>query len=221
MRLSLLCACQVIRLFEEENLVVEPNAQQFYTCCNVVSRPKAQSKEPSPCTDEELQKSLDRLKETLPEDFEWPHREGLAQVLHRVPTAWLTNVKVDVTTHLVDRMGRWFVVRLAADIDQPGITEEDLWTIARRVVATLTWNEDRAIAQALSAGKPVPAPPPHVKPDGIDKLLGAAALEKLPALNQETKDCIWKLFDGTLMAHIKGALPLCPSNFGKAAYDKR
>ena len=105
MRLSLLCACQVIRLFEEENLVVEPDAQQFYTCCNVVSRPKAQSKEPSPCTDEALQVSLDRLKETLPEDFEWPHREGLAQVLHRVPTAWLTNVKVDVTTHLVDRMG--------------------------------------------------------------------------------------------------------------------
>jgi hypothetical protein len=85
----------------------------------------------------------------------------------------------------------------------------------------LTWDEDRAIAQALSAGKPVPSPPAYVTPDGIDKLLGAAVLEKLPALNQETKDCIWGLFEGKLLVHIKGALPLCPSNFGKASYDKK
>ena len=113
-------------------------AHLFYTCCNVVSRPDSQTEELTPCTDERLRKSLDCLKKALPKDFEWPHRGGLAQVLNRVSTAWLTNVKVDVTTHLADRMRRWFVVRLAAAIDQPGITEDHLWTISRRIVATLT-----------------------------------------------------------------------------------
>jgi hypothetical protein len=187
----------------------------------VVSREDSQTEELTPGTDEALQQSLDLLKSTLPEDYPWPHREGLVQALKRESTTWLTNVKVDVTSHLAERMVRWIVVRLEVVIDQPGIAEGHLWTIARHIVSTLTWHEEKEVARALADGKPVPSPPSYVKPDGIDELLDAAVLEKLPALDQETKDHIWRLFEGTLLAQIGGALPLCSSNFGKRADDER
>ena len=198
-------------------------AHLFYTCCNMVSRETSQDQEPSPGTDKALQESLERLKSTLPKDFEWDHREGLAQVLDRGGTAWLTNVMVDVTNHLTARMIKWIVVRLSGVIGQRGIAEKHLWMIARRIVDTLTWDEDGATIQALNAGEAIPSPPTYVKPDDIDGLLGAAVLKNLPALDQETKGHIWELFEGTLLVHIGGALPLCPSNFGKGkpAYDKR
>ena len=193
----------------------------FYTCCNVVSRPDARAEEPSWCEDEKLRESLERMKSTLPEDFEWPDRGGLVQALTRGATAWLTNVKVDITSHLADRMAQWIVIWLAGVIGQRGITEKHMWTIADRIVGSLTWDEKKAEKHARSAGESVPAPPDYVKPDDIDGLLGAAVLNKLPALDQETKDHIWELFDETLLPHIGGALPLCPSNFGKAVYDPR
>lgn len=105
--------------------------------------------------DDELQESLELLKSTLPKDFAWPHREGLVQALQRESVAWLTNVRVDVTSHLADRMVRWIVIRLEVAIDQ------------------------------------------------------------------RTKDRIWKLFKGELLEHIGGDLPLCPSNFGKRAEDEK
>lgn len=196
-------------------------AQQFHTCCNVVSRPTEQDEEPTRCEDKALRKSLELLKEKLPKDFKWPHREGLVQALNRESTTWLTNAKVDVTSHLASRMTRWIVVKLNDVIDQREITETHKWTIAHRIVSTLTWDEEKEVAQALADGKRPPPPPPYVRPNGIDELLGAAVLAKLPALGQETKDHIWKLFEAELLEQIGGALPLCPSNFGKRCYDEK
>src|SRR5215470_11532454 len=146
MRLSLFHDCQAIRLWEK-GFVPELTAQEFYTCCNVVSRKDSGTEELTWCPDEELRESLDQMKAELPKDFAWPHRGGLVQVLNRGATAWLTNVKVDVTTHLADRMIRWIVVRLSVAIDQAGGTEDHLWTIARHIVATMTWDEDKEVDQ--------------------------------------------------------------------------
>jgi hypothetical protein len=212
---------QVIRLWKDGNVLL-PDACKFHVYCNVVSRKKLEYEELEPCKNEELQKSLDLLRAILPDDFEWPHREGLYYALHRASRAWLTNTMVDVTTHLADRMVRWIVIRLDAVIDQAGITGEHLRTIAQHIVSTLTWDEEKKeVAQALKAGKRPRRPPDYERPNGIDELLGAAVLEKLPDLNQETKDHIWRLFDVELLAKIGGPLPLCSSNFGNKCFDKR
>ena len=133
---------------------------------------------------------------------------------------WLANTKVDVTQHLASRIRQWIVLRLAADVDQDGILEKHLWTIANRIVSTLVWDEKKAVAQALDAGNSPPSPPSYNRPADVDALLGEAVMEELPALDQGTKDHIWKLFDGTLLPMIGNALPLCPSNFGEGANDK-
>jgi hypothetical protein len=192
----------------------------FYTCCNVVSRENSQAEEPTPCKDERLQQSLELLKTALPNDFSWPHREGLARALYYGGRKWLTNTKVDVTMHLAKRIRRWIVVRLGAVIDQRGIKEKHLWTIANHIVSTLTWHEKKAAAQARAANQPLPSMPSYVRPANIAALLGTS-VKGLPPLEQGTKDHIWRLFNETLLAKIGGALPLCPSNFGRRADDKK
>ena len=184
----------------------------------MVSRRYEKDNKPTPCNDEELQKSLNLLREELPFNFEWPHRGGLGRALQRQSIIWEANVKVDVTCHLKDRMARWIVIRLNdIIIDQPGITEKHRWTIARHIVSTLTWGEKNA-PRADKNDRPIP--PSYEKPAGIDELIDAAVLEKIPALSQELKDRIWKLFNKEVLGGIgESNLPLCASNFGKTRYD--
>jgi hypothetical protein len=196
--------------------VAHLRGDEFRTCCNAVSRVNSQTGELAPCKDERLQQSLDLLRSELPENFSWPHREGLAQALKHAAIKWLTNTKVHVTKHLDKRIRRWLVVRLGADVNQDGIVEKHLWTIADRVVSTLTWHGEKGKA----GGECSRSPPSYARPENIDALLGTRVLEKLPPLEQGTKDHIWRLFE-EMLTWLGDALPLCQWNFGESADDAR
>jgi hypothetical protein len=133
---------------------------------------------------------------------------------------FMVNTRVDVVRHLEERMRRWLVVRMGQVVTQPNLTETHLWMVARRIVASLVWEEKKEGARALAAGRPWPRPPPYNEPETIDDMmdmLGTHVLARIPLLTQHSRNEIWRLFKHTLIPNIGGALPFCPTNYGRGA----
>jgi hypothetical protein len=128
----------------------------------------------------------------------------------------MVNTRVDVVGHLEERMRRWLVVRMGQVI-QPNLTETHLWLIARRIVASLVWEEKKAGARALASGEPWPRPQVYRPPATLQELLTPRVLERLPQLSGQTRAMVWDLFCNTLLPNIGGRLPLCPTNYGRGA----
>ena len=104
---------------------------------------------------------------------------------------------------------------------QEDITERHLCMITSRIVVSIVWRVKREDAVALAAGRAWPKPPRYQKPTSLASLLGSELTDKLPSLNPQTQDKIWQLFEDTLLKKIGGALPLCPTNYGRAAEDDK
>ncbi|KAK9328755.1 hypothetical protein V1520DRAFT_356600 [Lipomyces starkeyi] len=127
--------------------------------------------------------------------------------------SWIANVQVDVCYHLSQRLERWIVLRLAADLAQQ-IPEKGLWRIASRIVENLMWKEKAAFGRARSLGLSDPISPVYVKPETLDDLLGENLINSLQQpLNEESRVILWRLFTDEILASIRSALPLCPSKF--------
>ena len=118
----------------------------------------------------------------------------------------MVNIKVDLAEHFEKRIRQWLVVRMKKILAQENMTESHLWTIAGRIVDSITWKEKREGAAALAAGRSWPAPPVYEKPTPLTSLLGTGVIGKLPTLNPQTQTQIWSLFEGTLLRRIGGAL---------------
>ncbi|KAJ8099195.1 hypothetical protein POJ06DRAFT_130609 [Lipomyces tetrasporus] len=210
---SKLITLHVIRLSQEQNQVLPFSDREFQTCCNVVSRSRGEDQGPTPCRDGPLRITLDLLRSQLPADYVLPHREGLTQALTWASINWIANVQVDVCYHLSQRLERWIVLRLAADLAQQ-IPEKCLWSIASRMVETLVWKEKAAFGRARSLGLPDPIPPNYVAPATLDDLLGENVVHSLqPPLNEVSREILWRLFTEEILGSIRSALPLCPSRF--------
>ncbi|KAK9337839.1 hypothetical protein V1521DRAFT_416985 [Lipomyces starkeyi] len=144
---SKLITLHVIRLRQEQNQVLPLSDREFQTCCNVISRSRGEDQDPTPCRDGPLRITLDLLLSQLPAAYVLPHREGLTQALSWASISWIANAQVDVCYHLSQRLERWIVLRLAADLAQQ-IPEKGLWRIASRIVETLVWKEKAAFGRA-------------------------------------------------------------------------
>jgi hypothetical protein len=212
----------------------------FRTCCNVVSRESPDRRQCTASLDAELNESFRMLMTSVPEGFAWPHRQGIGQALKYAAIEWLVSVQVDLTSRFCDRLRRWIAVRLSRLIMQNDMTEAHLWTIAARIVEKLSWNEKRAVAEAIAAEEALAAAegrirrPVHVEmPNNpyeemrqraergepiprtrrsLPDLLGPLP-DNFPQLSAHTKDSIWTLFTRTLLRKLNGPLPLCPRNF--------
>ncbi|KAK9369805.1 hypothetical protein V1509DRAFT_645536 [Lipomyces kononenkoae] len=209
---SKLITLHVIRLRQEHNQVLSLSNREFMTCCNVVSRVR-EDQDLTPCRDGPLRITLDLLRSQLPADYVWPHRQGLAQALAWASINWIAIVQVDVCYHLSQRLERWIVLRLAADLAQQ-IPEKGLWRIASRIADSLGWNEKAAFARARSLGLPDPTRPNYTAPATLDELLGENLINSLgEALGVQSRGIIWTFFNQEILAGIGMALPLCPSRF--------
>lgn len=192
----------------------------FRTACNIISCQKSTDSHPTKSKDQNLAASFSQFQEVLPSGFVWPHREGLRQALIYSSDMFMVNVKVDVVKHFEERIRHWLVVRMKTVITQDDITERHLCTIANRIVVNIVWKEKKEGAIALAAGRAWPKPPQYTKPTSLTSLLGEV-IEKLPALHSQTQEKIWQLFEDTLLKKIGGALPLCPTNYGRAAENDK
>jgi hypothetical protein len=116
---------------------------------------------------------------------------------------------------LEGRIKRWLITRIRAAAEQDNLTDKRIKMIANRIISTLRCDEERAKARAAAKGGPPPPPPVYKRPDDIDALLGAKVLRKIPKLEEGTKAAIWALFQNVILVKLDGALPLCPSNYGR------
>jgi len=228
-----LCSA-VIRRKEETGTAPFPTVRLLYACYKAVSRKKPQAKEPTRLKDDskwpehrqeelrELRASFDAMKKELGPGFQWPHRGRLSRALEYEANLYMTNIKVDIKTNLAMRMQRWLVLRLSPVAEQDGVTEDQLWNIAGRLVSTLVWDEKKAVAQALRDGHPSPPPPTYAR-KSISELFDQETLGnlKLLSLKSATKTAISDLVE--IMEDRIGvsALPLCPSNFEMKNNDER
>ncbi|KAK9367366.1 hypothetical protein V1509DRAFT_185100 [Lipomyces kononenkoae] len=203
-----LITIHVIRLRQEQNQVLPLSDREFQTCCNVVSSSR-EDQNLTPCRDDPLRITLDLLRSQLPADYVSPHREGPTQALIWASISWIANVRVDVCYHLSQRLERWIVLRLAANLAQR-VPEKGLWRIASRIADALLWNEKAAFARARSLGLPDPTFPDYVAPSSLDDLLGATLIN-----HRKSHEILWRLFTDEILASIGSALPLCPTNFEK------
>ncbi|KAK9349298.1 hypothetical protein V1522DRAFT_418204 [Lipomyces starkeyi] len=216
---SKLITLHVIRLRQEQNQVLPLSDREFQTCCNVISRSRGEDQDPTPCRDGPLRITLDLLRSQLPADYVLPYREGLTQALTWASISWIANVQVDVCYHLSQRLERWIVLRLAADLAQQ-IPGKGLRRIASRIVETLVWKEKAAFGRARSLGLSDPIPPDYVKPETLDDLLGENLINSLQQpLNEESRVILRRLFTDEILASIRSALPLCPSKFRETAWQ--
>ncbi|KAK9366888.1 hypothetical protein V1509DRAFT_209586 [Lipomyces kononenkoae] len=215
---SKLITLHVIRMKQEHDQILPLSDREFHTCCNVVSRSRTEDQDPTPCRDDSLRTTLDLLNTQLPADYAWPHREGLSQALAWASLDWIANIKGVVCYHLSQRLERWIVLRLGADLVQQ-ITEKGLWRIASRIAGSLAWNEKAAFASARSLGQPDPTRPNYAAPATLDDLLGENLVNSLgEALSEQSRGILWTFFNQEILATIGSALPLCPSSRETSAW---
>jgi hypothetical protein len=214
---SKLLLAHVAKSYIENQSAIPLTADDFRTCCHVVSRKSPTAHNTSPGGAIEYAATFDRIiRPTMPVDFVWPHRGGLHQAIVMESNVMFENMVVEMKRHFLVRMQRWLHLQLCRLITQAGVTEAQMKLISTRIVDQVSWNERRAGAIALAQGQPWPEPPPNrwerlrrsivngqqPQYNGVllDRLLG-----ELPAglvLNQVSRRTIWTLFTMQLLRNV-------------------